>query len=96
MKKYFIPLLGLLFVASLSMTSCTTESAKYKKATDLDGIEYTSAYVCPMHCEGSGSTKPGNCPACKMDYVINEKVQKQKDDGHDHDDHDHSHDGHNH
>lgn len=46
-----------------------------------DGPEYTSAYVCPMHCEGSGSAEPGKCPACGMDYVKNE---------------DHVHDGHDH
>ena len=33
------------------------------------GVAYESAYVCPMHCEGSGSDKAGTCPACKMDYV---------------------------
>ncbi len=34
-----------------------------------DGPEYTAAYVCPMHCEGSGSDEPGECPVCGMDYV---------------------------
>ncbi len=34
-----------------------------------EGKEYTSAYVCPMHCEGSGSEEPGQCPVCGMDYV---------------------------
>ncbi|MDX1407283.1 MAG: heavy metal-binding domain-containing protein [Saprospiraceae bacterium] len=34
-----------------------------------EGVAFTSAYVCPMHCEGSGSDKPGTCPACGMDYV---------------------------
>ncbi len=54
---------------------------------------YTAAYVCPMHCEGSGSDKPGTCPVCDMAYVEN------KDHGHDHDGHDHDghdHDGHDH
>lgn len=35
------------------------------------GAEFTSAYVCPMHCKGSGSDKAGKCPACDMDYVAN-------------------------
>lgn len=39
---------------------------------DKTGPEYTAAYVCPMHCEGSGSDKPGECPVCGMDYVKNE------------------------
>jgi hypothetical protein len=38
---------------------------------DKTGPEYTSAYICPMHCKGSGSDKPGKCPACGMDYVAN-------------------------
>ncbi len=35
------------------------------------GPEYTSAYVCPMHCKGSGSNQPGKCPVCGMEYVAN-------------------------
>lgn len=60
------------------------------------GPEYTSAYICPMHCDGSGSEKPGECPVCGMDYVKNENMPT---DGHMHEDghdHDHDHEGHNH
>jgi len=46
-----------------------------------EGKEFTSAYVCPMHCEGSGSDKKGTCPKCGMVYVVNEK---HKNDGHKH------------
>ena len=46
-----------------------------------DGPEYTSQYVCPMHCEGSGSSEPGKCPVCNMDYVLGEEHVK---DGHSH------------
>lgn len=63
---------------------------------DKQGPEYTSAYICPMHCEGSGSDKPGECPVCGMDYVKNEDMPA---DGHMHEDghdHDHNHEGHNH
>ena len=35
------------------------------------GPEYTSNYICTMHCEGSGSDKPGKCPVCGMTYVWN-------------------------
>ena len=42
---------------------------------------FTSAYVCPMHCEGSGSDKAGTCPVCKMDYVAHADHVK---DGHSH------------
>ncbi|HPQ21251.1 MAG TPA: heavy metal-binding domain-containing protein [Saprospiraceae bacterium] len=36
------------------------------------GKEYTSAFICPMHCKDSGSDKAGKCPKCGMDYVKNE------------------------
>ena len=39
---------------------------------DKSGPEYTSKYICPMHCEGSGSDEPGECPVCGMDYQLNE------------------------
>lgn len=45
------------------------------------GKEYTSVYVCPMHCEGSGSEEMGQCPVCKMDYVAQ---ADHVDDGHEH------------
>ncbi len=61
-------------------------------ATDKSGPEYTSAYICPMHCPGSGSDKPGACPVCGMDYVANEDL---KEDAHDHD-HDHDDPNHKH
>lgn len=48
------------------------EQGETTEATDKTGKEYTSAYICPMHCEGSGSDKEGKCPVCKMDYVKNE------------------------
>ena len=46
-----------------------------------EGKEYTSAYVCPMHCDGSGSDEAGTCPKCGMDYVMQEEHVK---DGHSH------------
>lgn len=38
-------------------------------ASHGEGEAYTAAYVCPMHCEGSGSDAPGTCPVCNMNYV---------------------------
>ena len=40
--------------------------------SEQQGKEYTSAYICPMHCDGSGSDEPGKCPVCGMDYKKNE------------------------
>ena len=56
-----------------------------EEEVDQTGPEYTSAYVCPMHCEGSGSDEPGKCPVCGMDYIANEDGGEAHDDeGHDH------------
>ncbi len=87
-------------------------SCSSNKASDTTGQEYTAAYICPMHCTGSGSEAMGKCPVCKMDYVANKEhemhstPQLQQDghnhdhnhDGHDHSghNHDHSHEGHSH
>ena len=71
-----------LATASLFMYSCTNNSAPSEGAnTEKQGKEYTAAYVCPMHCEGSGSEEAGKCPVCGMDYVANESHQN---DGHSH------------
>lgn len=48
------------------------ESTQTEQEAEKQGPEYTSAYICPMHCEGSGSDEPGECPVCGMDYVKNE------------------------
>ena len=63
-----------LFAIGLALTSCgntSNDSAKTEHSAK-QGKEYTSAYVCPMHCEGSGSHEEGKCPVCGMDYVKNE------------------------
>jgi len=93
MKNIIVCLL-VLVSGSLCVSSCGN---KAKSKTDQSEVvdkttkEYASAYVCPMHCKGSGSDKAGNCPVCKMDYVVN---KDHKADGHDHSGH--NHDGHNH
>ncbi len=74
----------------LSITSCGSESGAQEEAVHTEhateeGMEYTSAYVCPMHCEGSGSDQPGECPVCGMTYEENDHAGD-----HDHD-HDHAH-----
>ncbi|MBT8221251.1 MAG: hypothetical protein KJP00_15595 [Bacteroidia bacterium] len=95
MKNLFFVLL--LLSAGIIISSCnnqsksTSESEKIE-AVEKSGTEYTSAYVCPMHCKGSGSEEAGSCPVCNMDYVAN---ADHKSDGHMHDE-ESNHDGHNH
>jgi hypothetical protein len=77
--KYFEIILLFLAISATSITlsSCNDSSSN----TEQQGKEYTSAYVCPMHCEGSGSEEEGNCPICGMNYVMNEDHTA---DGHQH------------
>ncbi len=87
-----------LFIAitttGIAISSCGNNSSS---KTEKQSKEYSSAYICPMHCEGSGSDKEGKCPVCGMDYVKNENHKaegknEESHDGHDHDDQE----GHNH
>ena len=69
----------------LGMSLCAAACAgggEAKEPAHGEGKEYTSAYICPMHCEGSGSEEPGQCPACGMDY---ETMAYHTQDGHKHD-----------
>ena len=108
MKTYKLILTVMAFaLLSFTTTSCgnskKSEQAKTENssAAEQQGKEYTSAYICPMHCKGSGSDKPGDCPVCGMAY---KKKEDHKSDGHKHDEDDHSghdhkgddHSGHNH
>ncbi len=91
--KTLLSLMTFALMLTLGITMISCGGNKIEKATDTNGKEYTSAYICPMYCKGSGSAQPGKCPACKMDYIANAKVQQNK--GHNHN-HDHNHDGHDH
>ena len=68
---------ALIFSSLLAVTALTLASCGGNQAADTNGKEYTAAYVCPMHCEGSGSDKEGTCPVCKMDYVTKEEHEKR-------------------
>lgn len=82
-----IALMGLFFVAcnsgqsdeksaqedNLEMHDGQDHMEDNSQNQDKSGPEYTSKYVCPMHCEGSGSDEPGTCPVCGMDYKLNEE-----------------------
>lgn len=39
--------------------------------TVAEDADYMAKYVCPMHCEGSGSNKKGMCAKCGMDLIEN-------------------------
>lgn len=72
-------LVGVLALVVVSFQACGSNAPATEQ--EQQGKEYTSAYVCPMHCEGSGSEDAGKCPVCGMDYVENENHQS---DGHTH------------
>ncbi|WP_426492500.1 heavy metal-binding domain-containing protein [Hymenobacter sp. 102] len=47
-------------------------SARFEKldaAAVKTGKAVSAAYICPMECAGSASTKPGSCPTCGMALV---------------------------
>lgn len=85
-------ILTLFFSMALFVVSCGGNASQESTETEApetttmeaahgEGKEYTSAYVCPMHCEGSGSEEAGKCPVCGMDYVAQEV---HTEDGHAH------------
>ncbi|WP_190808915.1 heavy metal-binding domain-containing protein [Flagellimonas sp. S3867] len=89
MNKRIKTFITIAFVATLFLSvSCKSKTEQNTEAdteqietAEKQGKEYASAYVCPMHCEGSGSDAEGTCPKCGMDYMANEEHQK---DGHTH------------
>jgi hypothetical protein len=79
----------------------TTQTDENNEASseevDMDGKEYTSVYVCTMHCKGSGSDVAGTCPVCGMAYVASADLDTDggsEDNNAEGDDDDHE--GHNH
>jgi len=75
MKNPYLALSTLLLFVSIFTLSCSSQQGNDKAQT---GKEYTSAYICPMHCEGSGSESSGKCPVCGMDYVENADHKEPK------------------
>lgn len=81
MKNLKIALVSLsLLMTGGALISCGGNGATGGGSHE-NGKEFTSAYICPMHCENSGSETMGTCPACGMDYV--ERSEHMKD-GHTH------------
>jgi hypothetical protein len=88
--RILVMCLSFALIGSVAFTAC----GHSHDHSEEQGKEYTSAYICPMHCDGSGSEEMGKCPVCGMDYVKNEDA-KEEHNGHSHDDHSHD-DGHTH
>lgn len=93
MKMNFLKLgfFAMIFAMTIFATSCGShdhDGDRHEQheeqdadAMDKTGKEYTSAYICPMHCKDSGSDAEGKCPVCGMDYIKNEA---DNGDSHDH------------
>lgn len=53
------------------------DSTKMMDDKSVLGKEYTARYICPDHCKGSGSDKPGECPNCGMELMENPTFEKK-------------------
>ena len=59
-----------LVLSLAGFTACTQQTAS-EETTETTRKVTDKAYVCPMHCEGSASNQPGQCPVCEMDLEKN-------------------------
>lgn len=80
MKSLTTILSFVLFTLFMATSACAPRHTN-SSTSEPQGKEYTSEYVCPMHCKGSGSDQAGQCPVCGMDY---EKNSDHKSDDHKH------------
>ncbi len=55
------------------------DSTKVSEQQEDLGIEYTSKFICPNHCKGSGSDKEGECsnPECGMELMENPNYKEK-------------------
>lgn len=60
---------GLLFVCISACQFNFDKETIHQRPVNKTSKEYSSAFVCPMHCKGSGSDSMGTCPVCGMNYV---------------------------
>lgn len=72
MKIFESLLVAIVVIASITTVSCKDNKTKTETTIEKQGKEFTSAYVCPMHCEDSGSDHEGTCDTCGMTLVKNE------------------------
>lgn len=100
MRKIILSIIAIFACTSMVVLSSCNSGSSTKKTEAEEvrtekGKEYTSKFICPMHCDGSGSETGGECPVCGMDYVLNEEYQNTSHD-HDHKNHQHDHESHDH
>ncbi len=63
---------------SAAPTSSNPPATTSPSSNEVANKEYDSKYICPMHCEGSGSNQPGDCPVCHMHYKKNKNYKTPK------------------
>lgn len=70
--------LGFFVVILLGLLSCGGPEE------EIDGNkEYISTYICPMYCDGSGSSEKGTCPVCETKYMENDLYGHAEEAGYD-------------
>jgi hypothetical protein len=47
------------------------DSAKEQAATLDEDTDFIARYICPNHCNGSGSVEFGSCTICGMELIEN-------------------------
>lgn len=51
--------------------STIVSGAKVQSTTLEEDKDFIAKYVCPNHCNGSGSEKQGTCSICGMELIEN-------------------------
>lgn len=69
--KNFLIITAISSLTILTFSCNNNNATKTVKETTRNNKEYDSTYICPMHCKGSGSETPGECPVCGMKYIKN-------------------------
>ncbi|MFT5156604.1 MAG: hypothetical protein ACI83I_001152 [Bacteroidia bacterium] len=75
-SSFWVAIALFLFVGWSSCQKVQKNKDHTVEEVDFNSKEYSSAYICPMHCEGSGDSIVGICPVCKMDLVKNPNSKK--------------------
>lgn len=57
-------------IESKNLVSQVDNSSKQSKTIEEDD-DFVAKYICPNHCNGSGSNDKGTCKICGMDLIEN-------------------------